>query len=60
MKQENQIPKTDVSDKDRYHTLPQAAQALGIPRPFSSRKRVLLSEVVAAIAAHKAGGQDNG
>ena len=63
-------------DHGRYHTLPQAAKALGIPvstlrraakagripvyRPFSTRKRVLLSEVVAAIAAHEKGGQDNG
>jgi len=28
--------------------------------PFSSRKRVLLSEVVAAIATHSTGGQSNG
>ena len=62
--------------ESRYHTLPEAAKALGIPvstlrravnaglikcyTPFSTRKRVLLSEVVAAIATHNAGGQDNG
>ena len=60
-------------DQCRYHTLPQAAKALGIPvstlrravnaglikcyTPFSSRKRVLLSEVVAAIATHNMGGR---
>ncbi len=58
----------------RYLTLPQAAKALGIPastlrraenagfvksyRPFSKRKRVVLSEVRDAIAAF--GGQGNG
>lgn len=63
-------------DQCRYHTLPQAAKALGIPvstlrravnagripvyHPFSTRKRVLLAEVMAAIATHNAGGRSNG
>lgn len=68
--------KHQIGDDRRFFTLPQAAKALGIPvstmrravnaglikthTPFSTRKRVLLSEVVAAIATHNSGGQDNG
>jgi len=62
--------------REPYFTLPQAAKELGLPisllrraansgllpthQPFSTRTRVLLSEVNAAIEAAQTGGQENG
>jgi hypothetical protein len=64
-----------VCDNRRYVTLPHAAKLLGIPISTlrraesaglvhsytlcSTRKRVILSEVEAAIAANSVGGRDN-
>lgn len=62
-------------NQNRYLTLPQAAKVLGIPtstlrraesagfiksyQSFSKRKRVILSEIIAAIAEYR-GGHDDG
>ena len=62
------------NNETRYLTIPQAAKTLGIPtstlrraesagliksyQPFSKRKRVVLSEVVTAIAAFGGRGND--
>ena len=65
--------KNSVS-KEPYLTIPQAAEALGIPastlrraesagliksyQPFSKRKRVVLSEIINAISSFRGGHDD--
>mgnify|MGYP001152650129 CR=1 FL=1 len=67
---------THTGSSEPYFTLPQAAKELGLPisllrraaksgllpthQPFSTRTRVLLSEVRTAIEATQSGGQENG
>jgi excisionase family DNA binding protein len=62
----------EIGDNGRFYTLPQAAKALGIPvstlrraanagsipvyQPFSLRKRVLLCDVITAIARGRTDG----